>query len=160
MEQIDRHQLRVYNPNTGEWFEVQPNEPEPKGGTYLFQTGKSTSDFPCGRDDYPLTPIEVPIQWRLGLAVWVSVPEEVRGRVTGEYRATNGREPHMGRRGHVFRTLSDSGPVVILAPEQPKKSDLELMADMVECLEAEWSEEHGRTSSALEAMKERVRETA
>ena len=74
------------------------------------------------------------LTYTLGKNATALVPEEHQHRITGEFRPTEGVEPHFDPlNGKVFEYISDSTPVIILstlpAPEPEPKTDREMLEE-------------------------------
>ena len=134
-------QLQVYNPNTGKWYEVGPQKKRQGGETLMNRSGNSINagcvrDSNC--DDYPLTPIDTPIEWKLGKNVLASVPEELQSRVTGEYRRAGENEDYYDwpLQGEYNSGRSGTAGVypILSPPPAPAKTDREALIEIQERL--------------------------
>jgi len=162
----------------GTWFDVGQMAYAKQGQVYLDMSAKDTTR--CSRDHtseqhHPVTPIPDSdprvIAMNLGLAAYESVPEELRERVTGEYRATKvgAFEPHINQHGGsefsypdaAAGVTWDSSPRIILSPPpEPQKTDRDWLEGIVEVFEAaKKSESNTSVSMAVFAAKRHLEKT-
>ena len=140
-------QLLVFDRNTGKGWAIarryQNGNTLPENGAYLdsFDGVPAVCSAEKGHEigeDFPLTPLPADHQEamyrKLGKAVYESVPEKLRPRLTGEFRV-----PEDGERigfGPVTCFTQEEAygrvnPGIILATEEPKRTDMEVLEEIV-----------------------------
>jgi len=114
-------QLRVYNPNDGTWGRIEGSVPVKNGIIGLMYAGQGISVWGPGGSGtgHPVTPIEAPIEWRLGQDVLASVKGEDRDRVIA-YRPARPDEWIAMAGGALQVGTSTESDFPILSPPAPE----------------------------------------
>lgn len=123
-----KQQLKVFDPNTGDWFEVGTLDYRKNGRRYITRQGNEVwTQRQDARNIHSnaLTPIEPPLAMTLGLAMIESVPEGERNNITNFRPPMNGDDFVGANGGRVTATFSYSttAPKLILSPPPPPEPE-------------------------------------